>query len=93
MVVVHPFMTHHFYCGQDCTQECVQAHERQMLPLVVLAWEAFQKDTLLHPEWHQRKGQIKQRSWWHGTKSIRDAIRSTPGASPPGLGGGNRRDE
>ena len=23
LVVVHPFMTHRFYCGQDCTQECV----------------------------------------------------------------------
>ena len=31
LVVVYPFMTHHFHCGQDCTEEC--AHERQMLPL------------------------------------------------------------
>ena len=32
-------MTHHFYCSQDCTQECQWAHGRLMLSLVVLAWE------------------------------------------------------
>ena len=41
LVVVYPVMIHHFYCGQDCTQECAQAHVRWMLPLVVLAWETF----------------------------------------------------
>ena len=70
LVVVHPFMTHHVYCSQDCTQECAWAHARWMLPLVGLAWEAFWKATLLHPRWHQRKAQIKQRSWWYGTKSV-----------------------
>ena len=64
-----------------------------MLPLVVLAWETFRKATLLHLEWHQRKGKIKERSWWHGTKSVWDVIRSTPGASPPRLGGRTGRDE
>ena len=34
-------MTQHFYCGQDCTQECAWAHVRWLLPLVVLAWETF----------------------------------------------------
>ena len=70
LVLVHPFMTHHIYCNQDCTQECAWAHARRMLPLVGLAWEAFWKATLLHPRWHQRKGQVKQRSWWYGTKSV-----------------------
>ena len=37
--VVHPFMTHCFYCGQHCTQECAWAHVRQRLPLVLVAWE------------------------------------------------------
>ena len=36
------------------------------------------------------KGKIKQRSWWYGTKSIWDAIRSTPGACPPRLSGRTR---
>ena len=49
---------------------------------VVLVWETFWKTTLLHPKWHYRKGQIKQRSWWYGTKSVWDAIRATLGASP-----------
>ena len=50
-----PFMTHHFYCGQDCTQTCAQAEGWWMLPLVVLAWETFQKTTLIHSGWHQRR--------------------------------------
>ena len=39
------------------------------------------------------KGQIKDGSWWYGTKSIWDAIRSTPSLSPPRLGGRTRRDK
>ena len=31
-----------------------------MLALVVLAWETFRKATLLHLEWHQRKGKSKK---------------------------------
>ena len=42
-MVVHPFMTHRFYCGQHCTQECAWAHLRRRLPLVVLAWETFRE--------------------------------------------------
>ena len=55
LIVVCPFITHRFYCGQDCTQECAQALVRRMLPLAVPAWETFQETTLLHPRWHQRK--------------------------------------
>ena len=56
-----------------------------MLPLGVLAWETVQKTTLLHPGWRQRKrtSQTKVVVW--NQKSIWDAIRSTPGASPPHL--------
>ena len=36
------------------------------------------KTTLLHLRWHQRKGQIKQRSWWYETKSAWDAIWNAP---------------
>ena len=56
LVGVHPFMTNHFYCGQDCPQEGAQAHVKWMLPRGVLAWETFRETTLLHPGWHQRKG-------------------------------------
>ena len=48
LVVVHPFMTHHSYRGQDCTQERARSHVRDASP-IVLAWETFQKATLLHP--------------------------------------------
>ena len=56
------FMTHHFSCGQHCTEECAQAHERRMPPLEVLAWD--RKAMLPHPRLHQRKGWIKQVSLW-----------------------------
>ena len=71
-----------------------QAHKRRMFPLVVLAWETFQKATLFHPGWHQRKrgnqGKVLiVRNW----TSIWDAIRPTPGASPPLLSGRTGRDD
>ena len=64
-----------------------------MLPLVVLAWGTFWA-TLLHPGWHQRRREnqtkvLMVRNW----TSVCDAIRSTPGASPPHLSGRTRRDE
>ena len=49
-VAVHPFMTHCFYCGQDCTQDCAWAQERQMLPLGVLAWETFWENYSAPPQ-------------------------------------------
>ena len=84
LVVVCLFMTHHFYCSQDCIQECTWAHIRWMLPLVVLAWETFWETTLAN----QTKVLVVRNQ-----KSIWDAIRSTPGASPPHLGGRTGRDE
>ena len=45
-----------------------------MFPTVVLAWEAFQKVTLIHPGGHQRQARLKVKSW----TSSRDAIKSTP---------------
>ena len=56
-----------------------------MFPPVVLAWEAFQKVTLIAP---QVASEVMVKSW----TSVRDVIRSTPGASPPRLGGRPRRD-
>ena len=58
-----------------------------MFPPEVLAWEAFWKVTLIAPRVASEASEVK--SWM----SIRDAIRSTPGASPPRLGGRTRRDE
>ena len=51
-----------------------------------LAWEAFQKVTLIAP---RVASEVMVKSW----TSVRDVIRSTPGASPPRLGGRPRRDE
>ena len=53
----------------------------------VLAWEAFWKVTLTAPRVASEASEVK--SW----TSVRDAIRSTPGASPHHLGGRTGRDE
>ena len=61
-----------------------------MFPSVVLAWEAFWKVTLIAPRVASKASKVLMvRSW----TSVRDAIRSTPGASPPHLGGRPGRDE
>ena len=55
-----------------------------------LAWEAFWKVTLIAPWVAPEASKVLMvRSW----TSVRDAIRSTPGASPPHLGGRTGRDE
>ena len=51
-----------------------------------LAWEAFRKVTLIAP---RVASEVTVKSW----TSVRDAIRSTPGTSPPHLGGRTERDE
>ena len=53
----------------------------------VLAWEAFRKVTLIAPRVASEATEVK--SW----TSVRDAIRSTLGASLPRLGGRTGRDE
>ena len=58
-----------------------------MFPPEVLAWEAFQKAALNAPWVASEVSKVK--SWM----SVRDAIRSTPGASLPRLGGRTGRDE
>ena len=61
-----------------------------MFPPEVLAWEAFWKVTLIAPRVASKASKfLMVRSW----TSFRDATRSTPGASPPRLGGRTRRDE
>ena len=54
-----------------------------MFPPVVLAWEASRKVTLIAPRMASEQARLKVKSWTSG----RDAIRSTPGTSPPHLGG------
>ena len=56
------------------------------MPQAVLAWEAFRKVTLIVP---RVASEVMVKSW----TSVRDAIRSTPGASPPRLRGRPGRDE
>ena len=61
-----------------------------MFPPAVLAWETFQKVTLIAPRVASEASKVLMvRSW----TSVRDAIRSTPGASPPHLGGRTGRVE
>ena len=49
-----------------------------------LAWEAFRKVTLIAPWVASEVSKVlRVRSWM----SVRDAVRSTPGASPASLGG------
>ena len=61
-----------------------------MFPPAVLAWEAFRKVTLTVPWVASEASKVLMvRNW----TSVCDAIRSTPGASPPHLSGRTRRDE
>ena len=62
---------------------------RRFLP-EVLAWEAFWKVNLITPWVASEASKVLMvRNW----TSIRDAIRSTPGASPHCLGDRIRRDK
>ena len=61
-----------------------------MFPPVVLACEAFWRVTLIAPWVASEASKVLMvRNW----TSIRDAIRSTPGAFPAHLGGRTGRDE
>ena len=61
-----------------------------MFPPAVLAWEAFQKVILIAPRVSSEANKVlMMRSWL----SVRDAIRYTPGASPPHLSGRTGRVE
>ena len=60
-----------------------------MFPLAVLALEAFRKVTLIAPQLASEASKVLMvRSW----TLVRDAIRSTPVASPHHLGGRTGRD-
>ena len=61
-----------------------------MFPQAVLAWEAFWKVTLIAPWVASEASKVLMVGSW---TSVRDAIRSTPDASPPHLGGRTGRDE
>ena len=56
----------------------------------VLAWEAFWKVTLVAPQVASEASKVLMVKSW---TSVKDAIRSTPGASPPCLRGRTGRDE
>ena len=61
-----------------------------MFPPAALAWEAFRKVTLIAPWVASEASKVLMvRSW----TSVRDAIRSTPGAFPPRLGGRTGTDK
>ena len=75
------------YCGQDHIQGRAQALRLCMFPPEVEVCEAFRKVTLTAPRVASEASEVK--SW----TSVRDAIRSTPGSSPPRLGGKTGRDE
>ena len=53
-----------------------------MLPPVVLVWEAFQKVTLIAPRVASEASKVFMVGNW---TLVWDAIRSTPGTSPPHL--------
>ena len=55
-----------------------------------LAWEAFWKVTLIAPQVGSEASKVLMVKSW---MSVRAAIRSTPGASSPSLGGRTGRDE
>ena len=55
-----------------------------------LAWEIFQKVTLIAPLVASEESKVLMVKSW---TSVRDAIRSTPGASPFCLGSRTERDE
>ena len=61
-----------------------------MFPPVVLACETFRKVTLIALRVASETSKVLMVKSW---TSIRDAIRSTPGASPPRLGGRAGRDK
>ena len=61
-----------------------------MFPPVVLAWEAFQKVILIAPRVASEATKVLMVKNW---TSVWDAIRSTPGASPPHLSGRTGRGE
>ena len=56
----------------------------------VLAWEAFWNVTLVAPQVASAASKVLMVRIW---TSIRDAMRPTPGASPPHHSGRTRRDE
>ena len=78
LVVVHPFMTHHVYCSQDCTQKCAQALRKWMLLRVVLPWETFQESYSAPPRAASEKKTNQTKVLMvRNEKSFWDAIRST----------------
>ena len=64
-----------------------------MSPLEVLGWETIQEATLRRPGRHQSKrGDQAEVLMVKNWTLVWEAIRSTPGASLPHLGGGAGRD-
>ena len=76
------------FCSGIYSRSCKA--RKWMLPLAVLAQEAFWKVTLIAPQVTAEASKILMVRKW---TSVWDPIRSTPGASPPHLGGRTWRDE
>ena len=69
---------------------CTGTQVRKCFSQVVLAWETFRNVTLVAPQVASEVSKVLMvRSW----TSVRDAIRSTLGASPPCLSNRAKLDE
>ena len=90
---IHPFMTCRFYLqSKICSRMCTGTKKMDVFPSGLSLGDILEGYSA-PPWWHQRKRGnqdkvLMVRNW----TSIWDAIRSTPGASPPHSGGGTRRD-
>ena len=77
-----------------CSYWSYQGHAQALVDKNVspssLAWEAFWKVTLIAPQVAPEASKVLIVKTW---TSVRGAIRSTPGASPPHLGGRTRKDK
>ena len=83
------FCSYQFYCSREYSQGRAQPLGRQMFPPVVLAWETFQKVTLIAGRAALQASKILM---VRNCTPIWGAIRSTPGASPPCLDGRTGRE-
>ena len=91
LVVARPFMTHHFYCGQECNPGmCTDTCNTDASPRGPSLGNTPGK-LLCYPLGGVREKDKSKVLVVRNSKSVWDAIRSTPGAFPLCLGGRTRR--